>query len=517
LDEWLSLYEKIMTDFGTVEITNLNIVSVPAVSDSLKQWQVETDKGIFNAEGVPLEDAVGQTVSAYVRETQLLMAVNATETVPVIEHIDTAETEAAIDAEDIRVCLMTTGFTSEYHDKVTLMCDTAWTISFDNEIRKCLPGETVTLTAENFTENNDKATIYSDEEGMIQVLSIERDCGYPSYEGTLTIYNTTNGLQIVNTLSLEHYLYGVVPGEMPANYAVEALKAQAVCARSYAVLAMQSPKYAVADVNDSTACQVYMNQNRDERCQLAVDATTGQVLTYQGQVVSGRYFSTSCGSLSDSKDIWLYPEELEELSHIQAALETIPSQTPSLSDETAFRQFIDSPPTDTYIEENEAWFRWQTQISLEDISDAMRRCLKQRMSVNPKHFTLISENGEVDFSDVSKVEIIERADSGVVKKIKITGQSQELTVSGEYNIRCLLSGGSDWTVTLRDNTQKSGLSLLPSGYFYLVETINENTVTGYEIYGGGLGHGAGMSQNGARILAEKGYDYTEILNYYFNQ
>ena len=108
----------------------------------------------------------------------------------------------------------------------------------------------------------------------------------------------------------------------------------------------------------------------------------------------------------------------------------------------------------------------------------------KRMSADPKRFTVLSSDGTIDPDDISQIKIVKRAESGVLQKIKLTGRNQEL-------------------------------SLLPSGYFFLEEINDGEQITGYKIYGGGFGHGAGLSQNGADTLAEKGYDYREILTYFF--
>ena len=139
----------------------------------------------------------------------------------------------------------------------------------------------------------------------------------------------------------------------------------------------------------------------------------------------------------------------------------------------------------------------------------------KRMSADPKRFTVLSSDGTIDPDDISQIKIVKRAESGVLQKIKLTGRNQELTVSGEYNIRCLLVPSSDTAVILQDKSTRNGMSLLPSGYFFLEEINDGEQITGYKIYGGGFGHGAGLSQNGADTLAEKGYDYREILAYFF--
>ena len=139
----------------------------------------------------------------------------------------------------------------------------------------------------------------------------------------------------------------------------------------------------------------------------------------------------------------------------------------------------------------------------------------KRMSADPKRFTVLSSDGTIDPDDISQIKIVKRAESGVLQKIKLTGRNQELTVSGEYNIRCLLVPSSDTAVILQDKSTRNGMSLLPSGYFFLEEINDGEQITGYKIYGGGFGHGAGLSQNGADTLAEKGYEYREILTYFF--
>ncbi len=90
-----------------------------------------------------------------------------------------------------------------------------------------------------------------------------------------------------------------------------------------------------------------------------------------------------------------------------------------------------------------------------------------------------------------------------------------MTVSGEYNIRCLLAPSSDTAVILQDKSTRNGMSLLPSGYFFLKKSMMENKSPAIKFDGGGFGHGAGLSQNGADTLAKKGYDYREILTYFF--
>src|SRR5699024_9658334 len=129
----------------------------------------------------------------------------------------------------------------------------------------------------------------------------ERGYGKPSYCGHLEVTDEEGGLALVNELYVEDYLKRVVPSEMPPSYEKEALKAQAVCARTFAYEQILGNSYSQygAHVDDSTNFQVYNNAARDSRTDAAVDETYGQILMYEGEPIEALYFSTSCGVTAD--------------------------------------------------------------------------------------------------------------------------------------------------------------------------------------------------------------------------
>ena len=135
----------------------------------------------------------------------------------------------------------------------------------------------------------------------ISIRSLERSQGVPAYEGIIELRNTAEGIVIINELSVEKYLKAVVPSEMPASYELEALKAQAVCARSYAYQQMEKygyPEYE-AHVNDSTDYQLYGNVKNHEKTNQAISETKGQVVYYHDEIATTYYYSTSCGETTD--------------------------------------------------------------------------------------------------------------------------------------------------------------------------------------------------------------------------
>lgn len=128
------------------------------------------------------------------------------------------------------------------------------------------------------------------------------------YRGRTLVVPTSGGLTAVNYVDLEQYLYSVVGGEMPTDWHQEALKAQAVAARSYALYQRQSSANTIFDVGDTTAWQVYDGIEEEAQSTLAaVDATTGQVLTYNEQIIEAVFHSSSGGHTENVEDVWVSP------------------------------------------------------------------------------------------------------------------------------------------------------------------------------------------------------------------
>ena len=204
----------------------------------------------------------------------------------------------------IRVVLKTDGFVNVAHPEAGFQSAGGLKIQSGEEVRESTPGEVVTIRPDDAMFGKGTIHIEPKTEGeQISVVTLNRGCGVPKYRGKMELFQTAEGIVIVNELSMEQYLYGVVPSEMPASYEPEALKVQAVCARSYAYKQTQGlgyPEYQ-AHIDDSTAFQVYGNSGEQESTNRAVDETRGQKLWYQDQVITAYYFSTSCGKTTTAE------------------------------------------------------------------------------------------------------------------------------------------------------------------------------------------------------------------------
>jgi stage II sporulation protein D len=124
------------------------------------------------------------------------------------------------------------------------------------------------------------------------------------YTGNIDIWKGKNGLYIINELPLENYIKDVVAAEVSADWDMEALKAQAVVSRTYAVYQRRMNGDSLYHIASSVLDQVYKGNNPDERINSAVDRTRGEILTYEGKPIQAFYHSTSDGSTENAEDVF---------------------------------------------------------------------------------------------------------------------------------------------------------------------------------------------------------------------
>ena len=201
-------------------------------------------------------------------------------------------------ADQIRVLILGDGFQSRYHERIEITCPgSVRKVQGDSETMLD-PGSVVSVTSGDGTCSAWRLILEPQDGSELTVTSLNRAQGQPSYAGRLEILDTDDGLVLVNELELEDYLKKVIPSEMPSSYEKEALKAQAVCARTYAFMQRKSNTYSAygAQIDDSTQFQVYNNVEPDEKTAQAVQETYGKMLYYDGNPITAYYFSTSCGT-----------------------------------------------------------------------------------------------------------------------------------------------------------------------------------------------------------------------------
>lgn len=335
------------------------------------------------------------------------------------------------------------------------------------------------------------------------------------YQGTLELRKYPEGYAVVNELPIEQYLCSVVPSEMPASYELEALKAQAICARSYAYIQLEHGDYAAfgAHVDDTTNYQVYNKQKRDEKTTAAVLDTAGKVIRYNGETAEAYYFSTSAGVTGDG-EAWNLNTD-PKYGYLKEGFVKEGGGEAELSSEEAFQTFISEPDASAY-ENGMPFFRWTATADYrsEEIQNKMQSILNVRKERTPEEISFLNKKGkETDdmrgFGSLSAISVAKRSKSGVILQLKLDYEKGSVLVGNEYNVRALLGAGVT-KLKLSDGSKREA-GLLPSAYTTLVPKEDGT----YRMMGGGYGHGIGMSQNGAQAMAKSGKSCEEILKFFF--
>jgi stage II sporulation protein D len=273
------------------------------------------------------------------------------------------------------------------------------------------------------------------------------------YRGDLEIRPDDQGLTVINELPFEEYIYSVLPSEMPSTWPAEALKAQAVAARSYSLAQLRSYSKYGFDLLASQTSQVYKGFDwENPATNSAVQATSGQIMTYRSQAVDAVFHSSSGGYTENSEDVW---------SNTVDYLRARPD------------------PAD----QNDNHYNWSVTYTQEQLTN------------------LINKVG-YKFGRVSDLIEVERTSTGArVKRISFVGFD---------------TGGNPLTEDIYNSNAVRTVLGLKSALFTLNKKFDDSqNLLEVTIQGNGWGHGLGMSQYGALGLAKQGYNYQDILKYYY--
>lgn len=432
--------------------------------------------------------------------------------------------------EYIRVLLKNGDYDGSFHEQMVISGNTDFTVlygPYENRIQETYhAGEEFTIERDSSYFDDGRVWIQPEVlTGKLTLKNVSRSQGVPSYRGTLELLNTENGIVAINEVLLEEYLYSVVPSEMPSKYPAEALKAQAICARTYAYGHMEHagyPQYG-AHVDDSTSYQVYNNILEQESTSTAVKETYGQLLlTNQGVTAGTYYYSTSCG-VGTEATIWK-TEEAARIDYLHAQALN-PEGSPEikdigsyLQDEDHFDEYI-RQRNDSDFESDESWYRWTYEVKKLD-TEHMLEALQKRYDANSK-LILTLVDGEYVSQEIEELDVVKdiyietRGSGGVADELIIETKEHTYKIISEHNIRYVLADGQS-KVRRQDGSQASSPNLLPSGFFVITTGKEKGNVVGYSLIGGGFGHGVGMSQNGAKEMAKSGYSAQDILLFFYD-
>lgn len=416
---------------------------------------------------------------------------------------------------NIRVLLLADDGTN-YRQEVYLKCDTN-AVLVCGETTVSLPPETVVAAAEYLPEASVHTLVVTPEftEGQILVCDVSGKPLTNGYSGAMEVRRYAQGYTLVNDVPFETYLTAVVPSEMPSSYAAEALKAQAVCARSYAYRQLLGGDLAElgAHINDSTSYQVYNKTAATEEARAAVHDTAGQMLLYEGEPIEAFYFSTSMG-YTCTEEVWNVDETYGYLKSVYLNTE---GEQLDLSEEAVFLDYIRRPAQG--YDSDVKYYRWSAEGDYRDKTAEINQILMSRRAASPKNIEFVQAGETLEtvnadtaagFGRVTGLSVKERSSAGSILTLCVQYEKGSVLVKNEYNIRKVLGCGITRMV-YADASESTNVTMLPSA-FCAVTAQSDGTVL---LQGGGYGHGLGMSQNGANGMAKAGMNYKEILQYFY--
>ncbi|WP_353892632.1 SpoIID/LytB domain-containing protein [Proteinivorax hydrogeniformans] len=357
-------------------------------------------------------------------------------------------------------------------------------------------------------DNNTVLRLHSDDE-FISVNDGSR------YRGFMEVLKENDGFKVINQLDMELYLRGVVPYEMSPSWPIEALAAQTVAARTYAVRNWNKYKSRGFNVCTTVNSQVYRGYNsRHETSRVveAIEKTEGEIITFNGNPIDAVYHSHSGGHTENSENVWG-----GTLTYLRGVKDPYSVRSGSMLDD------------------------WAYETVIEGVDEHGRAGFKDE---------LVSR-GHLDSSfDIADIEVV-TFDSGRVDYLLLTSeQGEEVKIRSGQIFGAFHNntspGGSQrlWSrvfdVKMDSNTfiqSTLGIKQVSGDAFTVLGEAETSVVDGKEVYvltengktslptrphnitldGSGWGHGVGMSQWGARQMAVEGYSYREILEYYYRQ
>lgn len=377
------------------------------------------------------------------------------------------------------------------------------TYDANNVINISMAGKIFILTdvEGNVIEKVSGPIIFKTDFGYLGVKDLKRAGKDAVYRGQLELVPASkqDRFHIVNSIYLEDYLKGVVPNEMPVQFGLEALKAQSVAARNY-VLAPRIKSNPNYDVVDSVASQVYFGANTEqELSNLAVNETTGIVALYNWDLILALYSSTAGGYTESYENVFSDPITKEFPSkpkyYLKAAADY--DDIEPLNTDPKAEKFYKSEPKSFDI--NSSYYRWEREWNGQEIQDAVQNNIAAQSAagfVNP------AVNKDETIGIIKELKVVKRGDSGKIIELEIQTDNGNYTVRKELIIRRLLT-----------NNGKA----LPSANIVFEHEYNDDGDLIYiKAYGGGYGHGVGMSQYGAGFMGielQKSFD--EILKHYY--
>lgn len=389
---------------------------------------------------------------------------------------------------------------------------------------RCLHGKIVLTDAFGNKPAEEKEIILLASKNAVFTLDVEIGIDFHwqrtkklTYRGNIILRAAADSsFHLINEIALEDYLTSVISSEMSSTAPLEFLKAQAVTARSWLAAMLERKKRKAPataadaaegkeiirwyDTNDHIGfdvcaddhCQRYQGIARiNERVQEAVAATRGVYLVYADEICDARYHK-ACGGRTD-----IFASAWEEKSHpyLPSISDSANDYPPVRSEDDAEKWFTSRPAAccntedktllseilPSFDQETPDFYRWQVEYKREDLEKIIR------------------DKSGIDFGMLINLAPVSRGPSGRISRLKVEGTKKTVTVGKELEIRRWLSPSH----------------LLSSAFIVVAPQSPDGSIERFIFKGGGWGHGVGLCQIGAAVMAKQGFSCEKILAHYF--
>ncbi len=437
-----------------------------------------------------------------------------TQTLQIARQAELKQASRSPSSQVVRVGIGDTGFKTYVYKQIGIFGTDEIMICDNDRVVEKVPADTninIKLNNEGgyllaLDDGSDIAEIYGKvrilcPDGLLGVKGLNRAGKQALYHGVFEIAKAKDGyFNLVNLIEVEDYLKGVVPNEMPVRFGLEALKAQSIAARNYVLSprVKSSPNY---DVVDSVASQVYFGANSEKSLSnQAVKETEGIVALYDWDLILAQYSSTAGGYTEDFANAFSDPTTKEFPSKEKPYLKARPdilTQTPLNTEEAAAEYYKSSP---TAYDMRSPYFRWTREWTASELQKTLQDNLAAQSATG---FVSPAFNKGDKLDDVLELRVVRRGNSGKIIEMEIVTNSQTYKVYKELVIRRLL---------------KNAGKALPSANVVFENKKDESgNLVSVKAYGGGFGHGVGMSQYGAGFMGnELHLTYDKILQHYYS-
>lgn len=389
---------------------------------------------------------------------------------------------------------------------VVVLSDNGWTIYVRTDGKKLdLKSASTKAYCVGFASNGTyKFLVDGDSPARVSGADGVINAGSNSYRDDIELYRSGSTLTAINVIDEEKYLCGVINSEMPSSWSKEAQKAQAVAARTY--MKQNKGRHDNYDICDNTHCQDYNGTKKETEAGItAVNETKGLCIYYNDKLITAVYFSSDGGATLDGVEGW-------------------GSETPYLVGKA-----------DTYEKECKQWTREFSYNELTNMCSAKGYNIGNVISVVPQYdsnglvvaLTFKGSKGEKTVTNDSIRTVFSASKDGSLLSRNFTVASGATTQTSGNSVYVVGVEGSTKEAKGSVSAQNASGQKGTLGKSYVVEGNNGSkridapvtTTTGkagvVTLTGKGFGHNVGMSQYGAKGMAEEGYNFRDILNFYY--